>query len=592
MGLPKLGFAKRLLALYTLIFILAILLTDWSLSRSVEKRELDTLQQSLTRQATLIATSLGPLLAEGPPYQDKIRHFAPGTHPRITIVDPQGKVLADTSEDTEGLARMDNHAARPEIAAALANKTGVNIRYSMTLRTKMLYVAVPILDASGSHGALRLAMPVTRVNAILAEARKPVFGAALLGILIVLVSGLFFARRITARIRRITSVAERYAAEDWSEKVLIDGQDELKMLGDTMNKMAASLRHRIRALESEKGKLGAILTHMTDAVIAIDHKKSVVMANPPAEDLFGINSGSVDGKSLIEATRHPYLEEIVNRAFEKRGTESGEVQLSGKTKRILKVSVVSTGKGVRDIGGILVFHDITEIRRLENIRKEFVANVSHELRTPLTSLRGFIETLRDGAAEDAATRGHFLQMMQEDIVRLTRLVEDILTLGEIEQGILPLKKETCDLAAELRLVVERLGSQIVLKKIVVHNALPESPLRVSGDRDKVRQVFMNLVDNAIKFTPPEGKITLKAGKESGGVRVTIEDTGPGIPQDAVPRVFERFFRVDKARSRDVGGTGLGLAIVKHIMEAHGGNAFCQSEENKGSAFSVLFPGTL
>lgn len=589
MAFPKLGFAKRLLALYALVFVLVILLTYWSLSRIVEKRELENLQNSLIRQATLIATSMGPMLAEGPPLQEKIRHYPAGPHPRITIVDPQGTVLADSSETAEGLAQMDNHAKRPEIAAALSKKTGVNLRYSLTLGTRMLYVAVPILDASGFHGAVRLAMPLSRINEDLAAARKPIFGMALLGILIILLAGLFFARRLSDRIRRITSVAERYAAEDWSEKVLIDGHDELKMLGDTMNKMASALRKRIHALEGEKGKLAAILLHMTDAVIAIDHHKGIVMANPPAEALFGITAEKMKGKSLIEATRHPYLEEIVNRAFEGNGTVNGEIQLTGAGKKTLKVSAVFTGKEVRDIGGILVFHDITEIRRLENARKDFVANVSHELRTPLTSLRGFIETLLGGASKDTATSERFLQMMQEDAVRLSRLVEDILTLGEIEQGTLPIKKELFDIAAEVRSVLDRFGPQIGSKKITVEDQLPEDPMPVSGDRDKVRQVFMNLIDNAIKFNVTGGKILLLAEKKSDGVHVVIEDSGIGIPQEALPRIFERFFRADKARSRELGGTGLGLAIVKHIMEAHGGNATCQSQKGKGSRFSVSFP---
>ncbi len=589
MAFPKIGLAKRLLALYAFIFILVILLTDWSLSRVIEKRELENLQSSLVSQATLISRSIGPMLAEGPPLQEKIRQYPAGTHPRITIVDPRGTVLADSSETPEGLAKMDNHATRPEIAAALLKNTGISLRYSMTLKTKMLYVAVPIIDSSGFHGVVRVAMPVARVDESLAAARKPVFAMAFLGILVILLAGFFFANRLTHRIRRITSAAERFAAEDWSEKVLIDGNDELKMLGNTMNQMAATLRQRIRDLESERSKLSAILSNMTDAVIAIDHRREIVMANPPAEILFGFTNREVKGKSLIEATRHPYLEGIVDRAFGENGTASGEIQLTDKAKKILKVSVVVTGEEVRDIGGILVFHDITEIRRLENARKEFVANVSHELRTPLTSLRGFIETLLGGASKDPATSERFLQMMQEDTVRLSRLVEDILTLGEIEQGVIPLKKEPFDILDEVRAITDRFRPQIESKKITVEDRLPGEPLSVSGDRDKVRQVFMNLIDNAVKFNVTGGRIIFTAEKQGNGVRVTIEDTGPGIPQDSLLRIFERFFRVDKARSRELGGTGLGLAIVKHIMEAHGGTVNCRSRENTGSAFSVFFP---
>lgn len=589
MALPKLGFAKRLLIFYGLVLIIVIILTDWSLSRVITKHELNVLKTSLARQASLIADLIDPLMGQASGLQQKVIRLAQGTNLRITIIDKAGKVLADSSEPLESIANMENHATRPEIIAALKNETGTSIRYSMTFQTKMLYVAVSIQRNGMTVGAVRTAMPITQVNQALAAARKPVFVIAFLAILFILSSGLFFMHRITKRIRRITLGAERYAAEDWSEKVLIDGKDELKMLADTMNHMASILQHRIRDLESEKGKVSAILSNMTDAVIAIDRKKEIVLANPIAEKLFGFSIAAAKGKSLIEATRHPYLESIVDKAFAEHKLVAGEIQLTGKTKNLLQISVIVTEHKIRDIGGILVFHDITEMRRLENARKEFVANASHELRTPLTSIKGFIETLLGGASKDTATSERFLKMMQEDATRLGRLVEDMLTLGEIEQGSRPFKKETIDLFREIRAVVERFKGQIEIKKITVDDQLPSHLQPIAGDRDKVRQVFVNLIDNAVKFNKEGGKIILSANPGDEGIEVTVEDTGCGIPHDAVGRIFERFFRVDKARSRELGGTGLGLAIVKHIMEAHGGRVTCQSILDKGSCFSVFFP---
>ncbi len=589
MGLPKIGLAKRLLVLYGIIFILVLVVTDWSLSHFLQKRDLLQLQSSLTRQTVLIRELALPLFGNTRLLQEQLKKITAETDVRATVIDPDGTVLADSSENWEQLSKMDNHATRPEVAAALKKETGMSIRYSTTLGARMLYLALPVLDHEKILGVIRTAMPVTRVDEILNSVRRPMMLTAVLGILVVLVAGILFSHHLSKRIHRITSVAKRYAREDWSEKILIDGRDELKMLANTMNQMASTLRSRIEDLESEKGKISVILSHMNEGVIAIDRRKQCVMANPAAEEIFGCTAASVAGKSLIEVTRHPHLERIVDQAFKERRLASEEIQISGKTKKTLHVNVIVLDAHVRDIGGILVFHDMTELCRLENIRKEFVANVSHELRTPLTSIKGFIETLLGGGVKDPPTSEKFLRIISEETDRLGRLVEDILTLGEIEQGAALTLKEKIDLSSELSAILEQFKTQILGKKIGVENRLSEGSLWLSGDKDKVHQVFVNLIDNAIKFNKRGGKIVLSADQKPDGVTLTLEDTGIGIPEEAQARIFERFFRVDKARSKELGGTGLGLAIVKHIMEAHGGRATCQSTPGQGSRFSVFFP---
>lgn len=589
MGLPKVGFAKRLLILYSIIFILVLLISDGTLSHFLQKRDLQELQSSLTRQSVLIRELALPLLGDHKRLQEQIEKLGAGTDIRVTVIDPRGAVLADSSENLEQLPKMENHALRPEIAAALRKETGMSTRYSMTLGTRMLYVAIPILDQEKVLGVVRTALPITRVDAILASVRRPVMVTASLGILVVLIAGIFFSHQLTKRIRRITSVAERYAREDWSEKILIDGRDELKMLANTMNQMAETLRSRIADLETEKGKIAVILDHMNEGVIAVDRRKRIVMMNPTAEKIFGSPASALPGKSLIEVTRHPQIERIVDCAFKEQKTMSEEIHISGNIKRTLRLSVVILKERARDIDGILVFHDMTELRRLENVRKDFVANVSHELRTPLTSIKGFIETLLGGALKDPPTSEKFLKIVAEETDRLGRLVEDILTLGEIEQKVTRLQRDRIDLAAELALILEQFKVRIGKSSLVIENQVAGKSLPVPGDRDKVHQVFVNLIDNAIKFNQPQGKIVLCADQKPEGVTITIEDTGIGIPETDQGRIFERFFRVDKARSKELGGTGLGLAIVKHIMEAHGGSASCQSTPGKGSRFSVFFP---
>ena len=589
MGLPKIGFAKRFLALYSVIFILALLVTDWTLSHSLQERNLLELQNSLTRESILVRELAIPLLGDPKHLQEQIKKIGERTDIRVTIIDPKGVVLADSSESSEQLPQMENHALRPEVAAALRKETGMSIRYSMTLGTRMLYMAVPILEQAKILGVVRTAMPVTRVDEILASVRRPVIFTAVLGILIVLIAGILFSHHLTKRIRRITSVAERYARGDWSEKILIDGKDELKMLANTMNQMAATLQSRIEDLESEKGKISIILEHMTEGVIAIDRQKQIVIMNPTAEKIFGCDAAAVQGKSLIEVTRHVQIERIVDRAFADQKTGSEEIQLSGEIKKTLRLSVVILKEHARDIRGILVFHDATELRRLENIRKEFVTNVSHELRTPLTSIKGFIETLLGGALKDPPAGERFLKIIAEETDRLGRLVEDVLTLGEIEQKIALMKKDPVDLAPKLTVILEQFKTGIEKSNLTVENRVSGKPLIVPGDRDKIHQVFVNLIDNAVKFNRPGGRIVLSADQKPEGVTITIEDTGIGISEEAQRRVFERFFREDKARSKELGGTGLGLAIVKHIMEAHGGHASCQSTPGQGSRFSVFFP---
>ncbi len=598
MMFPRVGFAKRLLALYGVVFILVLFVTDWTLSHVLQKLDLQHLQDSLSRQSALICEIAAPLLKDTLRLQAAVKKLTQGTDLRVTIIDTDGVVLADSSEVAAKLTTMDNHATRPEMAAALDKKTGVAIRYSMTLNTRMLYVAVPILfnrseAAIGAQptilGVTRTAMPVARVDEMLASVRQPVMFAATLGILIVFVAGILFSDRLTRRIRRMTTVAKRFAREDWSEKILIDGRDELKMLANTMNQMAETLRSRIEDLESEKGKISVILSNMDEGVIAISRRKQCVLANPAAERIFSFATAKILGKSLLEITRHPQLERIVDQAFQEQKSISGEIQISGKPKKTLRATVIVLESQVRDIGGILVLHDMTDLRRLENVRKDFVANVSHELRTPLTSIKGFVETLLGGAGKTPETRERFLKIISEETDRLGRLVEDILTLGEIEQGVALVKKEKFDLSSELPSLLDPFKPRIQQNKIEVENRLSEKSLFLSGDRDKIHQVFVNLIDNAIKFNKPGGKIVLSADQKPEGVTIAIEDTGAGISEEALPRIFERFFRADKARSKELGGTGLGLAIVKHIMEAHGGHATCHSTLGKGSRFEVFFP---
>jgi two-component system phosphate regulon sensor histidine kinase PhoR len=358
-------------------------------------------------------------------------------------------------------------------------------------------------------------------------------------------------------------------------------------LMENMNLMAASLKTRISELEGERSKVSAILKSMAEGVIAVDTTKKILLINPAAETIFNVQEGRFLNRSLLEIVRDETLDRMMDQAIKKQEVVSQEIEVHHPTHKILKVNAAGVPQNEGAVSGVLVLYDITEIRRLERLRQEFVANVSHELRTPLTSIKGFIETLLGGALRDSTRSEGFLKMMEEDTERLNRLIDDLLELSKLESKEIALKLAPFDLASEIKKLIAVFEPRIREKKIVVVDQLSSNHVpEALADSDQLKQVLINLIDNAIKFNRENGKIIFSAKASSNGkITVSIEDTGAGIPKEAVSRIFERFFRVDKARSRELGGTGLGLSIVKHIIEAHGGEVWCESEIGKGSKFS-------
>ncbi|MBI3313403.1 MAG: phosphate regulon sensor histidine kinase PhoR [Candidatus Omnitrophica bacterium] len=351
-----------------------------------------------------------------------------------------------------------------------------------------------------------------------------------------------------------------------------------------------ALKSRIAESEGEKAKIALILENMTEAVIAVDSGKQILAINPSAEAIFHVQKKQAVGKTLIEIVRNPKIDEMMDLAMAGEQTPTVEMEISRPAKKSLKAHAVSVSKHEEGLSGILVVTDVTEMRKLENLRRDFVANVSHELKTPLTSLKGFIETLLGGAAKDPAKAESFLRMMEEDSARLARLIDDLLELSKIESREIILRREPIDLKELAAKAVKLLDSSIKEKQITVENQIdPALKGKLLADADKIQQVFVNLIDNAVKFNRSGGKITLKTSAGKTNVQISVEDNGLGIPAADVPRVFERFFRVDKARNKNSGGTGLGLAIVKHIVEAHDGKVSCESELGKGSKFYFTLP---
>lgn len=367
----------------------------------------------------------------------------------------------------------------------------------------------------------------------------------------------------------------------------------LEILRREMHQTETALKNRAAESDAEKAKIAMILDNMTEAVIAVDSGKQILAINPSAETVFGVQKKQAAGKTLIQVVRNPKIDLMMDRAMAGGETPTLEMEISRPAKKFLKAHAVGVSKREEGLSGILVLTDVTEMRKLENLRRDFVANVSHELKTPLTSIKGFIETLLGGALRDQEKAVSFLRMMEEDTARLTRLIDDLLELSKIESREISIRREAVNLRALAEKAAQLLASKIKEKQILLENHVEsESGLNISGDQDKIQQVFVNLIDNAIKFNRVGGKIILKAKPENSRIQISVEDNGIGIPSKDVPRVFERFFRVDKARAQDSGGTGtgLGLAIVKHIIEAHGGKVSCESTLGQGSKFSFTLPG--
>ncbi len=391
--------------------------------------------------------------------------------------------------------------------------------------------------------------------------------------------------RLRRKIKAVSQAASRLAKGEMPEAPFLR-HEELDSLATTVMRLGQSLQGKISKIEKEKEKLASTLNQMQEGVIAVSRDYEILISNPSVKKILGFQDPA-EGRSLLEWTRNPEIDEMMRQAIETRQNATRDIDVGYPEKKSLRISAAATGSR-SGICGILVIYDITEIRSLENTRRDFVANVSHELKTPLTSIKGFIETLRAGALSNPEKSENFLQIMAEDADRLSRLIDDLLLISAMESKSKPLNISSVNITKEIEKIAAALEPNLHKKNIKIHIRIP-SPLTIAADQDKIHQVFLNLLDNAVKFNKQDGEIIVTGSAQNGRVEIRVQDTGAGIPKEALPRVFERFFRADKARSREEGGTGLGLSIVKHIVEAHQGTITCESTLGKGSVFVLSLP---
>ncbi|GAM08836.1 alkaline phosphatase synthesis sensor protein PhoR [Geobacter sp. OR-1] len=505
---------------------------------------------------------------------------------RVTIIAPDGRVAGDSEVPPEKLADLENHKDRPEVIQALQQGRGSSIRYSTTLRSEMLYVAAPINLGGTGTGTIRLALPLNSVDQLKLKLHSTLAVAILIAALIALALSSILSQLVYRPMRQISQLAAEIGSGNLSRRIQIRRDDEFGGLARVMNDMAERLQEQIHSLATERNRLDAILRCMGEGVMVTDNEGIMTLANPAFCALFDVQE-EIPGRPLMEISRHPGLHDSFRACLQKKSEHIQEITIEIPAEKIVLTHWVPLLDGDRVSGVVAVFHDITELKRLEKIRKDFVANVSHELRTPVTVIRGYAETLLGGLlAEDPERSQQFLSVILNHSERLTALISDLLSLSEMESGNFNLKLGPVALVTTIRHAAELLEMGSNEKGVALK--LGEIPERttVLADQRRIEQVFFNLLDNGIKYTPAGGEVNIGVASSGADVTISISDTGPGIPLQSLPRIFERFYRVDTARSRELGGTGLGLAIVKHIVQLHGGSISVDSPPGKGAIFRV------
>ena len=575
---------------YILVIVSVIVAVTWVNLDILRADNVDRTSGELQTCAQLLAPqALSALTGSDPNAAARLcAELSQRTTTRVTLILPSGLVVGDSSQDPR---LMENHANRPEVRQALAGLPGHASRFSATLHIEMLYVALPLYDRGKIVGVVRTAMPLLALrNPLGPVAKKVMLAGGIIAVLAMLLS-LLVSQGISRPIEALRNGALSFAGGDLRQKLRISSTEEIGSLAEAMNLMAAQLDARINVITRQRNEQDAILSSMMEGVLAVDMDERLISMNLAAERMLQISQEKSVGRVIQEVIRNADLQAFVGRVLANLAPIEGDIALRDGSERFLQASgAILHDAGGRVIGAVVVLNDVTRIRRLENMRRDFVANVSHELRTPITSIKGFVETLIDGALHDREDAEHFLQVIAKQVDRLNVIIEDLLLLSTVEQN-----TERADIGMEEGSIAEVLvtamqvcGMKADAKEIALHLDCPEL-LCLRVNPPLLEQAIVNLIDNAIKYSDPGGHVRVHAEQQGEEVVINVADSGCGIGPEHLPRLFERFYRVDKARSRKLGGTGLGLAIVKHIAQAHGGSVSVASTLGAGSVFSIHLP---
>jgi two-component system phosphate regulon sensor histidine kinase PhoR len=577
---------RLMLALAALVVAVSAVAGIWA-DRSMRARELAHIETWLGSSAHTVAELVRGVpfdAAHGAELSALARRAAAATRARVTLIAPDGTVVADSDVRPEDLPSVANHASRPEVAAALAGNAGSNTRRSETVGRNFLYVGVPRAPPS-PPGVVRVAADLVSVDVALGELRSALLAGLVLSLGAALVLSYFLSRALLRPLWAFNGALARLSAGELGARVRWRSNDELGDLARAFDGMAEDLERSHSAIVAERDRLAAVLSVMVEGVLVVDAEERIVLANPRLRELLGIR-GEIEGLRPLAAVRNADVDDALRAALAENQPVHREIALPGVERRVLEVHAASFAIGAAK-GAVAVFHDMTEVRRLETVRRDFVANASHEIKTPLTAIRGFAETL---LSNDLPTRDarNYLEIILRHSERLSRLVEDLLELSRLESGKFTLEPEPLDVGVLVAKLCRELEPRLRERGISLRIAAQSAP-RAFADTRAVEQILQNLLDNALKYSDRDREIEVRVQADADDVRVDVADQGIGIPEVDRARIFERFYRVDRGRSREQGGTGLGLSIVKHLVQASGGDVWVESTPGVGSTFSFTLP---
>jgi two-component system phosphate regulon sensor histidine kinase PhoR len=565
-------FVKALIGYVAVAALLSVLVLIFAF-RIIKDNHLNTLADNLTKIAISIRTDITELMSST--HTDSldvyVKNLGAEIETRITVIDSAGIVLADSENDPK---TMENHKARKEITAALQGHTGQALRFSRTVKQEMLYVAIPIRKDSEITGVIRVSLYASEINALLSSLQHRVILVTLMIIAVSLCLAIIFSRNISKPLRRLVDASRRVARGDFETNIITKNRDEFKELSDSFNDMVSQLKTLITDLTKEKETLNTVLNSIQEGIVVMDKSGKILLFNDSFKRI--VKTQSIRGKFFWELIRSAKVGALVESLDAKNSVTSDNVELDERNY-ICSVSFLVSSEQI-----VLTLHDITEIMRLSAIKKDFVVNVSHELRTPLTAIKGFVETLDEEGIEKSR---RYLEIIKRHTERLISIVQDLQQLSELE-AIEQLEIEPVNIARLLEPIIKMFEPQITSKNLNIE--LDVKNIEVKADPFKLEQIFINLIDNSIKYTE-KGAIIISAEQDARQTKIVVEDTGIGIPKEHIPRIFERFYVVDKSHSRRMGGTGLGLSIVKHIVQVHRGTISIESKVNQGTRVTIILP---
>jgi two-component system, OmpR family, phosphate regulon sensor histidine kinase PhoR len=565
---------------YLVIICLSFFLLDLFVRDEIKNVLTSKIETELFSYAQLIDLSSPGRISE------QLKQIAKISNARFTLIDARGKVFADSEKEA---ALLENHFNRPEVQEARLRGEGKSVRFSNSIGIDMLYIAVTIKDGSGTAGYVRLARPLRDVQNVIEKVNQSILLAILIVVIIALIIALFFSNRLSAPIKSMEKFTERLRQGEPVGTIILDTTDETKTLADNINYLVDELKSKIRIANEEKSKMITAFTSMNEGVLIINARGIIEFVSPVLNNMLAIQYDNVEGKTLLEAFRSIDLQNTFGEFKETCVNVSREITMGNVGPVILNVSISAVQDHPEEEKTMIVFHDVTRLKKLEQIRMDFVANVTHEIRTPLTAIIGYLETIKAGAINNIEETKKFIDIILRQAERLNRLVEDLLMISNIEMKETKLKFEIVSLNMAIANVISLVEAKAKLNNITIHNDVRENLAPINADKDKLTQIFVNVLDNAVKFTQESGNVVIAADENDAYIMVSVSDTGIGVSKDDIQRLGERFYRVDRSRSRELGGTGLGLSIVKHLMLAHGGKMEIESQLGRGTKVSLFFP---